>query len=127
MKKMNSSLLPTSYWGNVNKKSEYLLRKFEVVVWMKVFAGKTVKSSKFHKKTAHPSVRCGLNENGLCQLIVNVVPAVLDRNGAAALAAGHHGDGLSAVTAKREQKCIQFLIIGINALNDVFLTFHSGC
>lgn len=41
MKKMNSSLLPTSYGGNVNKKSEYLLKKFEVEGWKLVFAGKT--------------------------------------------------------------------------------------
>ena len=41
MKKMNSSLLPTSYGGNVNKKSKYLLKKFEVEEWMLVFAGKT--------------------------------------------------------------------------------------
>ena len=54
MTKMNSSLLPTSYWGNVNKKSEYLLRKFEVVAWMKVFAGKTVKKFQISQKNSAP-------------------------------------------------------------------------
>ena len=68
-----------------------------------------------------------LDQNGCRQFIVDIVSAILDGNSTATSAAGHHGDGLSAVTAQREQKCIQFLIIGVNALNDVFLTFHSGC
>ena len=52
MKKMNSSLLPTSYGGNVNKKSEYLLKKFEVERWMLVFDRKTRNFTNSYTKKA---------------------------------------------------------------------------
>ena len=42
-----------------------------------------------------------------------------------ALQVGNHGNGFPLVTSKRKQKCVQFLIIGIDCLNQVFLPLKS--
>ena len=74
-----------------------------------------------------PLCRCLRNDNGLSQLIVDIVSAVLDGHGAVVLPAGHHGDGFAAVAAKGEQERIKFFIIGFDALDDVLLTFRRTC
>lgn len=59
----------------------------------------------------------------LSQLIIDVVPAVLDRHRAAALSAGNYRDRFTAVAAQREQKRVQLFIICFDPLNDVFFAF----
>ena len=67
-----------------------------------------------------------LNDNGLRQLVVDVVSAVLDGNGAAASAAGDHRDRLAAVAAQGKQKSVQLFIVGFDPLNDVFFSDLCG-
>ena len=57
--------------------------------------------------------------DGIRQLPVDVVAAILDGHDAAAPTAGYHRDGLAAIAAQREQECVQFLVIGLDPLNDV--------
>ena len=57
--------------------------------------------------------------DGIGQLAVDVVAAILNGHDATAPTAGYHRDGLAAVAAQREQEGIQFLVIGLDPLNDV--------
>ena len=63
------------------------------------------------------------NKNGFSQLIVDVVPGILDGHGAAAFAMGNDGNGFAGVTAQREQKGVKLLIVGEDVTNDVFSSF----
>ena len=63
--------------------------------------------------------------NGLCQLIIDAVSAVFDRNGAGSSAAGNDCDGLAAVTAQGKQKGDQFAVIGGDAMDGQFFSFRS--
>ena len=56
------------------------------------------------------------------KLIVDVVSTVFDRNGKTSLATSNHGDRLTGVAAKGKEECIQFLIVGDDALNDILLS-----
>ena len=58
-----------------------------------------------------------------CQLIIDIVSAILDGDSAAASPAGNHCNRLTAVTAQREQERIEVFIIGIDPQNDILLTF----
>ena len=71
--------------------------------------------------------RCNdrLNQDGGSQLVVDVVPAVLDGDHTAAPAAGDDRDGFAAVAAQRKQKRVQLLILGDDVPDDVFLAFQS--
>jgi hypothetical protein len=66
-----------------------------------------------------------LDDDRLSQLIVNVVSAILDGNGAATLATGDHSDWFATVAAKRQQKRLERFIISFDPLNDVLLAFFS--
>ena len=65
------------------------------------------------------------HHDGLGQLLVDVVAAILDGHGAAASAVGNHRDRLTAVAAQREQKRIELLIVCLYGFDDVFLAFYS--
>ena len=62
------------------------------------------------------------DDNGFRQLGVDVVAPILDGNHAAASAPGNHGDGLAAVAAQGEEEGVQLLVIGVDALDNVFGT-----
>ena len=62
------------------------------------------------------------DDDGLRQLLVDVVSAVLNGNGQIPPAPGDHGDGLTAVAAQGEQKAVEFLVVCFDPLNDIFLT-----
>ena len=67
------------------------------------------------------------NPNCFGQLFVDIVSAILDGNRAATPAAGYHRDGLAAVAAKGKQKGIQLFVIGVDAADDIFLSFLNLC
>ena len=79
---------------------------------------KTISGLSFHR----PMLMS--DDDGFCQLIVDVVSAVLDGYRAAAFAMGDYRNRFAAVTSEGKQKCIQFLVIGFDCLDDVFLAFH---
>ena len=62
------------------------------------------------------------HNDGVGQLVVDVIATVLDGDGAAPSAPGNNGDGFAAVAAKGEQKGLQRFIAGLNAGDDIFLT-----
>ena len=62
-------------------------------------------------------------DNGFGQLIVNVIPAVLNGYGTTALADCNNSDRLTAVTTKRKQKSIKLFIISFNTRNNIFFSF----
>jgi hypothetical protein len=62
------------------------------------------------------------HRNGIRQLLVDAVSAILDGHHTSASAAGDHGNGFAAVATQRKQERIQFLIVGFNAPDDVFLS-----
>ena len=93
----------------MKKKSEYLLKKFEVQKKRADFCGPWAK----------------LHLDGLCQLAVDGVAAVLDGDGAVTLATGDDGDGFAAVAAQGEQKGVQLLVIGFNTADDVFFSLYG--
>ena len=66
------------------------------------------------------------NDDRLGKRLVDAIAPVLHGDDAAAPAAGYHSDGLPAVAAQGEQKGIQLLIVGIDALNQKFLAFGYG-
>ena len=66
--------------------------------------------------------RC-LDDDRVGQLLIEVVPCVFDRNDAAASDVRDHRDLLATVAAQRKQERIHLLIIGLDVMNDVFLTF----
>ena len=68
----------------------------------------------------------GSNNDGLGQLIVNAVSAILHGYYAAALPAGYHRNWFAAVAAQRKQKRIQILVLGFNAGNDVLFSLLCG-
>ena len=59
----------------------------------------------------------------LSQLSVDIISAVLDGDGAATPATGNYGNGLSAIAAEGEQKGQKLFIVGVDRLDDIFLTF----
>ena len=63
--------------------------------------------------------------NGSSQLVVDGVSAVLDGDGAAALAPGYYGDGFTAVAAQRKQKRIEFLVVGFDTADDIFFSLFG--
>ena len=63
-----------------------------------------------------------LYNNGSCQLFVDIISGIFDRNGATAFAMGNDRDGLAAVAAQREQKGVQFLVVCVDLLNDIFFS-----
>ena len=67
------------------------------------------------------------DNDGLGELIVDVVAGILNGYSAALSPAGDYGDGLTAVTAQGEQKRIQLLIISFDPLNDILFTFLCSC
>jgi hypothetical protein len=72
--------------------------------------------------------RCRSSDNDrLCQLIINIVSSVLDGYSAISSAAGYHRNGFTTVAAKGKQEAIELLVIGLDALDDVFLTFLCSC
>jgi hypothetical protein len=81
-----------------------------------------------HKKETRTRFGCadGSNENGFSQLIIDVIASVFDGHSAAALPAGYHSNGFSAIATQREKEGVQLLIIGFNATDNIFLAFNSG-
>jgi hypothetical protein len=61
----------------------------------------------------------------VCQISVDAASAIFDGNNTVASLTGNHGDWFAAVAAQREQEGIQFLVVGCNVFNDIFLAFHS--
>ena len=61
------------------------------------------------------------NADRLCKLIVDIVSGILDGHGDTALAPCDHRDRLAGIAAEREQECVQLLIVGDDALDDIFL------
>lgn len=57
------------------------------------------------------------------QLVIDVVPAVLDGDYAAAFQMRNNGDRFAAVAAEGKQEGLQILVVSINPLNYVFLAF----
>ena len=63
------------------------------------------------------------DQNGLSQLLVDVVSAILDGDDTTTPLVGDYSDGLAAVAAQGKKKAVQILVIGVDALDDVFLAF----
>ena len=59
--------------------------------------------------------------NRFSKLIIDVVSAVLDGNGDAALTPRDYRDRFTGIAAERKQKRVQLLVISDDALNDIFL------
>lgn len=70
---------------------------------------------------------CCLDDDRVGQLLVKVVPRVLDGDNTASLDVRNHRDLLTAVTAQREQKSVHLLIIGVDLADDVFLALYCIC
>ena len=62
------------------------------------------------------------DDNGLRQLLVDVVAAILDGDHAAASAPGDNGNGFAAVAAQGEEEGIELFIVGVDAPDDIFGT-----
>ena len=77
------------------------------------------------KKRSHDRVLFGSDQNGLCQLVINAVAAVLDRDDAGLAPTGNDGDRFAAVAAQRKEKSVQLLVIGIDLFDDVFFADNS--
>jgi len=60
------------------------------------------------------------DEDSCSQLIIDIVSAVFDGNGATAPSAGDHRNGLAAVAPQREQKGIQLFVIGLDGPDNIF-------
>ena len=67
-------------------------------------------------------LKAAANNDIRSQLGVDAVSAVLYGHHAAASAPGNHRNGFAAVASQGEQECIQFFIIGIDALDNIFFT-----
>ncbi len=66
-----------------------------------------------------------LNDDCFRKLVINVVSAVFYCNIAAFFKVGNNRNRLAAVTAEREEECIEFFIVGFNSLDDIFFAFFS--
>ena len=64
-----------------------------------------------------------LNDYGLGKLIVDVVPSILYRDNAAALAPGYDGNGLTAIASQREEECIELFVIRLDGFDNIFFFF----
>ena len=64
-----------------------------------------------------------LNQNSLCQLIVDAVSAVLDRDGTALSSFFDNGDRLAAVTAEREEEGVELLVVGLDFFDYIFVYY----
>ena len=71
------------------------------------------------------SVLSFLNQNSLCQLIVDAVSAVLDRNGTALASFFDDRDRLALVAAEREEEGVELLVVGLDLFDYVFLAFNG--
>ena len=60
------------------------------------------------------------NNDGLCQLIIDIIPTILDGNGAVSTLSGYHRDWLTGVAAQGEQEGIQLFVIGLNGPDNIF-------
>ena len=69
----------------------------------------------------------GLNNDGLGQLIVDVVAPVLDGHGQISALTGDHGDGFTGVATQRKEKGVEFLVVSLDGLNDVLLPHFCIC
>ena len=65
------------------------------------------------------------DQDGFCQFVVDVIAGILDGYNAAGLVVSDNGDRFAAVTTQRKQKGIQFVIIGLDLTDDVFLSLDS--
>ena len=72
-------------------------------------------------------MRVDSDGDGLGQLGIDAVSAVFDGDHAASAPAGDDSDVLTAVATQREQKSIEFFIIGVNSLNNIFLAKLCSC
>ena len=70
---------------------------------------------------------CCLDDDRVGQLLVKVVPRVLDGDNTASLNVRNHCDFLPALAAQREQKSVHLLIVGVDLADDVFLTLYCIC
>ena len=68
-----------------------------------------------------------LDDDGLRQLIVDVVSAILNGHSTTATPPGHHSNWLTAIAAKGKQECVQFLIVCLDGANDVFNSLLGLC
>lgn len=66
-----------------------------------------------------------LDYNSFCELVVDVISSVLDRNDTSAFEVGDNGDGFAAVASEREQECIKLFVVGVDLNDDIFLAFFS--
>jgi len=55
-------------------------------------------------------------------VIIDIVPAVFNRNCTIVLFAGNHGDRFAAETSKGEQERIECIIVRADTGNDIFLS-----
>ena len=81
----------------------------------------------FQKGTAVARCTKILHNDCFRQLIVDIVSAILDGNGAAVTATGHNGDGLTGIAAQRKQESIELIVIGFDGFYDVFLPYFRHC
>ena len=63
-----------------------------------------------------------LDHDSFGELVIDIVSAILDGHGAAALEMAYHSDRLAAVASKGKQKAVQLFIISFDPLNDVFFS-----
>ena len=68
-------------------------------------------------------MRRGSDQNGLSQLLVDVISSVLDGDGATASSACDDRDRLAAVAAEREEEGVELFVIRIDLFDDIFLSF----
>ena len=64
--------------------------------------------------------------DGFHQHLIHRISAVLDSGDTSALKVGYDRDRLTGIAAEREQKSVQFIVICVNLLNDIFLALKSG-
>ena len=58
--------------------------------------------------------------DGSCQSAVDAVAAIFHGNHTGGPAAGYDGNGLTGVAAQGKEKTVEFRVIGVDALDDVF-------
>ena len=66
-----------------------------------------------------------LNQNSLCQLIVDAVSSVLDRYGTALASFFDDGDRFALVATEREEEGVELLVVGHDLFDYVFFAFNG--
>jgi hypothetical protein len=66
-----------------------------------------------------------LNDYSVSQVLVNIVSAVLDGNYTTASTVLYNRNSFTAEATEREQKRIKLFVIGLNSLDNVFLSLFS--